>query len=391
MNRLMSCVIALLLAALLALAPLAWAEASSCVETDVTVIKKYGNLVLSISGEDLLSQGYAYGDMLAVTIAGQTLEMPLGTSYSDVENGEMICRVEEAANEGRGEVSLAINMGDLTTALGIAEKATIEEEPGFRWDLAEAYRDGISVAIEMKEKGGYADQYMIHQLVRSDVRADYPDLTDAQYANFRAITTTGMGRNALYRSSSPVNPKYNRNLEADAAANAAGIRTVMNLADSAEAMRTFEGYDSSYYSGLDVIPLNLGVDFTAPDFRDGIVKGFRFLAAHDAPCLVHCGEGKDRGGFTAALLECLMGATADEVIADYMVTYFNFFGVRPGTEQYDAIVRSNIQKSLATAFGVQDLQSADLAACAEAWLLDGGMTGEEIAGLKAKLGTDIEG
>ena len=135
---------------------------------------------------------------------------------------------------------------------------------------------------------------MIHQLARSNERADYPDLTDEQYANFRAVTTTGMGQYALYRTSSPINPELNRNKEADAAANAAGVRTVMNLADSAETMKSYEDYAYSYYSGLDVIALNLGVDFAADDFRAGLAEGFRFLAAHDGPYLIHCNEGKDR-------------------------------------------------------------------------------------------------
>lgn len=383
--------LALLLTALMALAPLALAlaEDAARIETDVADIQKYGNLVLSISADALLSQGYAYGDVVTVTVAGQACDMPVGSNYSDVDNGEMVCRVIEAGDDGKSYVILAINMGDLATTLGIAQKATIDEEPGYRWDYAEPYQDGVDVAIAMKEKGGYADEYMIHQLARSNERADYPDLTDEEYANFRNVATTGMGKNVLYRSSSPINPELNRNKEADAAVNAAGIRTVMNLADNAEGMKSYEDYGYSYYSGLDVIPLNLGVDFTAPDFMAGIAEGFRFLAAHDGPYLVHCTEGKDRAGFTAAMLECLMGATADEVIADYMVTYHNYYGVEPGTEQYDVIVRSNIARSLATAFGIEDIAEADLAACARAWLEAAGMTADEIDALREKLGADI--
>lgn len=48
----------------------------------------------------------------------------------------------------------------------------------------------------------------------------YPDLSDEQFANFRAITTTGIGAGKLYRSSSPVNPETNRNLIADRAVSA---------------------------------------------------------------------------------------------------------------------------------------------------------------------------
>jgi hypothetical protein len=128
----------------------------------------------------------------------------------------------------------------------------------------------------------------------------------------------------------------------------------------------------------------------ADEFRAGLAEGFRFLASHEAPYLVHCTEGKDRTGFTVAVLECLMGASAEEVEADYMVTFFNYYGIEPGTEQYDAIVRSNIAKSLATAFDVESIYDADLAAEADAYLLEIGMTREEIDALKANLGADIQ-
>ena len=380
-----------MLALLLAVLPVAaLAENAEPIEADIREIQKYGNLVLTISGTSLLEMGYEYGDIASVTIAGQTCDMPVVSNYSDVDNGNMLCRVIASDNPDEDAVILAINMGDLASTLGIATKTTLEEDPGFRWDYNEGYDDALTVSIAMGEKGGYADEYMIHQLVRSEVREDYPDLTDEQYANFRNVATTGMGPYVLYRSSSPVNPMINRNREADAAVNAAGIRTVMNLADNEETMKGYEGYAETYYSDLDVIALNLSVDFTAEDFRAGLAEGFRFLASHEGPYLIHCTEGKDRAGFTSAVLECLMGASADEVTADYMVTYANYYGVQLGTEQYDVIVRSNIAKSLATAFDIENIYDADLAAEAEDYLLEIGLSREEIDALKDCLGTDIQ-
>ena len=223
----------------------------------------------------------------------------------------------------------------------------------------------------------------------SNNRADYPNLTDAQYANFRNIATTGMGANVLYRTSSPIDSKYNRNKEADAAACAAGIRTVLNLSDSQSAMKDYEDYDQSYYSTLDVIPLDLILDFQSPFFREGLVRGFRFLADHEGPYLIHCTMGKDRAGFASAILECLMGASADEVVADYMVSYYNYYGIGSDSPNYEAIADSNIRKNLAASFSVDDISKADLAACAQAYLLACGMTQAEIDAVKARLGTDI--
>lgn len=348
----------------------------------VSDIQKYGNLVLSVKGSELLESGYAYGDIVTVSIAGMECEMPVGSNYSDVDEGSAVCRV--VTDESTDAVVLAINMGDLATKTGIAVKTATAEEPGYRWD----YRvtQPVEVTFAMKEQAGYLDQYLLRQLQRTNRREDYSHLTDAQFANFRPVETSGMGQNVLYRSSSPINTELGRNAFADAALREAGIRTVINLADSIETMETHEGWANSCYAACDIIALNLGVDFAAADFQHGLADGLRFLAVQEGPYLVHCTEGKDRAGFVSALLECLMGASADEVAADYMTTYFNYYGVVEGSEQYRLIAQSNIQKSLQTAFGVENLYAADLAAEAREYLLEQlGLTDAEIDLLQGKL------
>ena len=352
----------------------------------VTDIQKYGNMVLSISGSDLLAQGFAYGDGVTVTVNGQSYEMALGSNFSDVEQGSMILRVVIKPENNEDYALIAINMGDLATFAGVATKEKTEADPGYVWHYNEGVEVPVTVTIEMKEPGAYYDSWLMNQLVRSENREDYPQLTDAEFANFRAVTTTGVGENKLYRSSSPVNPEISRNKQADAAAREAGIKTFINLADNDQVMRGYEGFDESYYSNQSIITLNLSVDFAAEDFRSGLADGVRFIAANEAPFLVHCNEGKDRAGFVTAVLECLMGASAEEVTADYMVTFYNYYGVEAGTEQYYAIAKANIQKSLAKAFEIDTIEGADLAKEAEEYLLAIGVSEEDIAAAKAKLG-----
>ena len=352
----------------------------------VTEIQKYGNMVLSVSGTELLARGFAYGDVVTVSVNGQAFDMPVCTNFSDVEQGSMILRVVIKPETGEDYVLIAINMGDFATYSGVATKEKTEADPGYVWHYNEGVETPVAVTVEMKEPGAYYDTWVMNQLVRSENREDYPQLTDAEYANFRAVATTGMGENKLYRSSSPVNPEINRNTQADAAAKEAGIKTFINLADNDEVMRGYEGFEESYYAAQSIIALNLGVDFSADDFKAGLADGVRFIAQNEAPFLVHCNEGKDRAGFVSAVLECLMGASADEITADYMVTFYNYYGVEAGTEQYDAIARANIQKSLAAAFGIDSITGADLAAEAQEYLLAIGVSEEEIAAVKAKLG-----
>ncbi len=372
---------AALLALCLLLSCAALAEESAPIT--VTGIQKYGNLDLSLTGTEFLALGYAYGDVVTVGLNGQEYDMPVVSNYSDVDTGSMLVRVQITADADA--LIIAINMGDLATASGIATKEKIEEDPGFVWHYNEGVAEPVTVTFAMKEKGGYYDQFVMHQLARTDVREDYPQLSDAEYANFRMVATTGVGEGKLYRSSSPVNPEMSRNAYADAAAKEAGIRTVVNLADAEAVMKGYEGYTDTYYAGLNVIPLNLGVDFAAPDFEAGLADGIRFIAANEGPYLVHCNEGKDRAGFVSAVLESLMGASAGEIAADYMVTYYNYYGVEPGTEAYDTIASSNILKTLAKAFGLETLEGADLAAEAAKYLARIGVAEADIEAVRNNL------
>lgn len=350
-------------------------------ETTASVadIAKHGNLILDITGAELFDQGYEYGDLLEVKVADQTWELPLCSNYSDVDTGMTVLRAASAEEA----VVLAINMSDFATTAGIAKKVTVEENPGYRWDYLT--QTPVQVEITLKQKAGYREQWLIRQLVRTNERTDYPHLSDETFANFRVVDTSGMGVNKLYRSSSPINPEIGRSTYADGAARAAGIATVINLAD---ASNTYESPEDAYYKTCQVVYLNLGMDFASETSRAALARGLRFIIDGEAPYLLHCNEGKDRAGFVSALLECLMGAAIDEVVEDYMETYVNYYGVEQGSEKYEAVKNSNIIKTLNAVFDVDDVCEADLAAEAEDFLIENlGLSADEVNALKKKLGT----
>jgi protein tyrosine/serine phosphatase len=333
-------------------------------------------------GADLFDKGFKHGDIVEIAIGDKKWDAPLCTSYSDVDNGKTALRAI-GATDG---VVLAINMGDFATTAGIAQKTAIEEEPGYRWDYL--MDSPVQITITLKEEGGYREEWLIRQLVRTNERSDYSHLSDEAFANFRVISTTGIANGVLYRSSSPINPDLGRNTYADKAARDAGIITVVNLADSSN---TYEGAENTYYSTCQVTYVNLGADFLSEATLRGIAEGMRFIINNDGPYLIHCNEGKDRAGFVSALLECLMGATLNEVIDDYMLTYYNYYGVEKDTEKYNAIVKNNLIKVLNTTFKVADVYKAELATEAEAFLIeDAGLTSNEVAALKAKLGAALQ-
>ena len=340
----------------------------------VAAVEKYGNLDLDIKPQALYDAGFALGDVLKVTVKGQSLEIPFCTAYSDVNTGENVVR----DNQESDILVVAINMGDFAGTYGVAV--------------------GDTLTFAMAEKAGYLGQYQAHQLTRTNERADYA--SDAVFANFRAITLGDIAEGVLYRTSSPVNPEIGRASYADDLIEKAGVKTVVNLADDDQAIQGYfaaEGFDSPYYKGLyeagSVVVLNMGVDYKAADFQAKLKTGLEFMIAHEGPYAFHCTEGKDRAGFTAILLEALMGASLDEIVADYMVSYENYYHVEKGSEQYTLIseVAAGMLRDLAGLEKGADLSAVDLQKAAEDYLTGIGLTADQITALKTNLSTPIAG
>ena len=243
-----------------------------------------------------------------------------------------------------------------------------------------------ATTIKGQERSHIRDFYRSLSKRRSNDRADYPRLSDLEFANFRAVKTTGMGKGKLYRSSSPVNPWGKRNLIADNAARDAGIKTFVNLADTEKKLRNYEKFTDSYYSSQKILLLNLNWKYQSDEFREKLARGLSLMAHSQPPFLVHCDMGKDRAGFVCAILECLMGASADEITADYLLSFYNYFGIKPLTQEYDLVANNEIRPFLALAFGVKDISKVNLSAAAERYLLNIGVPPDDIAALKRKLG-----
>ena len=222
-------------------------------------------------------------------------------------------------------------------------------------------------------------------------RADYPALSDEQFANFRMVNTSGIGAGKLYRSSSPISTWGNRNVIADNLAKQAGVKTFLNLADNASSVKGQEGFAGSYYSTQNIIALGLGMKYQSKIFRDSLANGIKLMSRSEPPYLIHCSLGKDRAGFVVALVECLAGASFHEIVNDYLVSFYNYFGVRPGTREYDFVAQNEITAFLARAYGVkvEDIAAINLAAAARRYFLGIGVTSAEIDALTQKLSPSL--
>ena len=360
------------------------AKMESSVIADGADMFKYGHIDIDIPADDFLTV-FALGDKVEVNVDGYgAWEVPVCASYDDVAAGEMLLR----AVSGKTYVILAINYGQIAVEAGLVEKAPEGAETAYV--LKEGVQFPIAVTITLKEAAAGASN-ILGDMIRTDVREDYPELTDAQYANFRMVSVTGIGEGKLYRSSSPINPEIKRNLYADAAAAEAGVKTFINLADTEAEATSYPDYPASYYAGQNHIFLGLPVAFTTDTFKTGLATGFRFIIENEGPYLIHCTEGKDRAGLTVAILECLMGASYEEVMNDYAETYRCYYSVENGaqraiTEQEVEAAKAVITANLKLSFGVEINANTDLAAAAADYMRSIGLSDAEIDALKARLG-----
>ena len=358
---------------------------STTVKKDGIDMLSFGSLNLDVAADSFLAV-FELGDIVTVMVDGYDTLVP---DYDAVSPGELLLRVVS----GKPHVTLGINFGQLAVALGIAENAPAGSEYPYR---LKDVKLPIEVNVALKDKGGFKENLEMLEYQNYGLVIDnYPELSVADFANFREIATTGMGKGVLYRSSSPIDPVDGRNTYADSLAKAAKVATFVNLTDTDKGAKAYEGFDKSYYATQKVVYLSLPASFTTNLFKEGLVKGLRFMIENEAPYLVHCQMGKDRAGFVSAVLEALMGASAEEVEKDYVKTYDNYYNVVHGKQQrltesqldwFQALIVRNMKMAYGDAgVDIEDFENVDLVKATEQYLGKLGLSQKEVADLKARL------
>lgn len=239
---------------------------STTVEKDGDDMLKFGHLNLDVPADSFLAL-FELGDVVTVMIDGfDSLDAPVVSDYDDVAPGEFLLRVKA----GKPHLTFAINFGQVAVSLGIAESAPEGSENAYK---LKDVKFPIKVVIAMKEAGGFKENLEMLEYQNYGLSIEnYPDLSVAEFANFREITTTGMGMGVLFRSSSPIDPVDGRNTYADSLAKAAKVATFINLTDTEAGAEAYEGFDESYYATQQVVYLSLPASFTTKLFKEGLAK-----------------------------------------------------------------------------------------------------------------------
>jgi len=163
-----------------------------------------------------------------------------------------------------------------------------------------------------------------------------------EITNFREICMGNIKEGILYRGSYPIfKIDEERDRIYDKLVYEAGINCVINLAGNSNDLEIIANLVPWYNKLLkhnNVIGLDIQYEFDFLDkfeyeiFNYKLRQGFDFIITHKGPYLIHCNAGADRTGFVVAIIELLFGATIDEIIYDYLLSYGKDFADKKDSE-----------------------------------------------------------
>ncbi len=334
--------------------------------------EKFGGIYFDSTIDAFNALGFSYGDSVDIEFSNGTSmkDLPYYNGYY-VDIGDPLL----VAYPGYPYIEAAINYGD---------------DPWIGLGLD----DSCTATITLKEKGKYLSVQNARDITYSDEQGD---TEDAVFGNFRSVNVGSLKQDILFRSASPCNNEHNRAAVVDRLISAAGIGFIIDLSDNEEEIGTHinaSDFNSPYFLSLyeagKVTALGLSANFKSESFAASLAAGLTKAAKNDGPYLVHCVEGKDRTGYVMMLLEALSGASYQEIIDDYMVTYDNYYGINETSdkERYDVIKEKNMDAMIAYVTGMAadtDFSEIDLTPYAYQKLMEMGMAKEDVDLLQSKL------
>lgn len=262
------------------------------------------------------------------------------------------------------------------------------------WDEIDA-KEGDTITISLNTKGKYLSVQDSLSLQYSNSRLDFS--SDNQFINARALKGGNLKENTFFRGASPINNENNRAYYGDQFLKNNNINFVLDLADNEEDVIEYmqdKDFNSPYalklYEENKIVLLNMAVAFHNDDYKQKLAIGLREMLKNEGPVYIHCTEGKDRTGFVCFILEALAGCTYEEMQADYMKTYENYYGVtkESSSEKYEIIKEIYFNTFIDTILETEDIDDyskIDYIELAIGYLSSCGLTQNEIFELKKYL------
>ena len=350
----------------------AFAQENASVTFPVYEDTEFGEAKIEASQEEFAGLGAEFGDSLDVCFSsGYTLEdIPYYNGYYERVNHPAVVNYP-----GQG-VAVAYCSGDSM------------------WKLSGCV-PGDSVTLTIREKGKYLERQNAMASVYTDDMDDYE--SDEAFANFRAMAGGKLRSDTFFRGASPLDNIHKRAAITDSLLKKADIRFVLDLSDNAKKLASHlgkEDFASPYAASLlekgKIALLGLSASYRSDAYKTTLVKGLLEMMRHEGPYYIHCTEGKDRTGFVCMLLEALADASYEEIEADYMKSYENYFGItkESADTKYEALKEMRLLDMLwwmADLPDNTDLVGMHFKEDAENYLRSAGMTDEQIKALESFL------
>ena len=328
----------------------------------ITHDDKFGGVFADISIDEFNKLGFNYGDSIDVLFStGYKIEdLPYYNGYY-VDMGEALV----LGYHNHDQIKIGINYGDDL------------------WKLANL-NDKNTVTFTLNEKKKYLNIQESSDIHYTDIQGDIPDIV---FGNFRNVNVGKLKENILYRSASPIDNSHNRAPIVDKLIKENNIKYIIDLSDDEENIKEHiekNDFNSPYFKSLydnnKVITLSMNMNFKDQDFSNKIKKIIEAIANNEGPYLVHCVEGKDRTGFVSMVLEALAGASYDEILNDYMLTYKNYYNITQETEptKYNTIKEKNIDLMLKYITNSNDLKNINYGQIITTYLKSIGLTDDII-------------
>lgn len=331
-------------------------------------IDEFGSAVPDVSTADFEADGFSLGDVLSIRLdSGRVLEkVPYFNGYFTRPGTPVMVAYP-------GFPKPFLDMNDPTK------------------ECFEDLYPGGHLAVSVSEKGGCREIIEMHAVTYTNDPADFK--SPEAFANAREIRAGRIAPKMLFRCASPYDMLLSRPPVVAAFLEKNGVRTTFSLSESAGSLvkryPDMPAYSKRIVDAACAIPVSVGGKFLTEEYQQKIAGGLRQLLELPLPCAVHCLEGKDRTGFVCLLLESLMGASYQEMEADYMMTYENYYGItlKDTPEKYGYFREMFFDDKLygLSGYSEKDLRQADFQPYAEAYLRSGGMTPAEIAALQQRL------
>lgn len=337
--------------------------------------EEFGGAYINISIQDFNNLGFKFGDSLDLSFSNNVIYKDIGyySGYYVPAGQELV-----VGYPGYDYIKFCINYGD-----DVYTKNNFDSD--------------TKVTITVGEEQKYKEIEETLSISYSDDVTQYD--SEEEFANFREMKGGLIKPGLLYRGASPIDNSRNRTAVVDSLLQKNGIQYNIDLADKEEAVYgespnkkyVVHDYFQSLKNQNKVVFLGMGAAYKNDDFSSKMKTLCFSILNNDGPYYIHCLEGKDRTGYVCMVIEALLGASYDELIKDYFITYHNYYGIEKGTEKYDIIKSMHIDEMIRFVFNFGKnvlLLAANFKSQANDYLLGIGLTQEQINAIQTKLAKD---